>query len=594
MRRPFAPISLLLLLFSGTVFAQAPSSQATPAEPLPAFDLADVHPNRQVLTLLTALNGGNRGAVLRTSGRYEFMNATMVDLIRTAYNVDADKVLSGPRWLETDRFDIIAQAPPKTSPDTARLMLQALLADRFKLVLHKDLHPLPTYSLSVAKGGHKLKASDGSGEPGCTMNRQQASQGQIAAARVGDGLVLLTATFVYTCQNMTMAAFAEQLHTMQIAQVYIGNNPTVDQTGLKGAWDFNFKYTQKPPTANPTVTTANGTVAVTIAGDSITLFDAVDKQLGLKLDPITAPIPVLIVDSVNRKPTDNPPEVTAKLPPPPKGEFDVAELRLTAPGGPPNVSQRTLPNGQVDMRNYPLKTLINRAFSLNAQAELVGAPKWLDTARVDLIARLPPSGMLPPSGLATPAIDQDALTAAIRALLIERFKVAIHTEMRPGTGWALTASKPKLEKADPINRTLCKEGPGPNGKDPRTANPVLGRLVTCQNMTMAEFAEQLPLRASGYFRVGDEVVDATGLTDAYDFTLSFSAAGLVPGANNGAVLRGIGDGVAAPGAPAAASDPNGALSLLDALTKQLGLKLEQQKRPVPTAILDHIEEKPTE
>jgi uncharacterized protein (TIGR03435 family) len=148
----------------------------------------------------------------------------------------------------------------------------------------------------------------------------------------------------------------------------------------------------------------------------------------------------------------------------------------------------------------------------------------------------------------------------------------------------LSAGKPKLKKADPSNRTGCKEGPGPDGKDPRIANPILSRLITCQNMTMAQFADQLPNLASGYAHV--TVLDETGLTDAYDFTLNFSAIGLLRG---GAV----------PGQPAGAegagaSDPNGALSLPDAVSKQLGLKLELKKRPMPVLVIDHIEEKPTE
>ena len=75
----------------------------------------------------------------------------MVDLIRTAYGVDADKVLGGPSWLESDRFDVIAKAPPSATPETAKLMLQALLAERFKLVVHTDSHALPGFVLTVGK-----------------------------------------------------------------------------------------------------------------------------------------------------------------------------------------------------------------------------------------------------------------------------------------------------------------------------------------------------------------------------------------------------------------------------------------------------------
>ncbi len=593
MRRSHAPMGLLLL-FGGLVLGQPASPEATPGEPRPTFDLADVHPSTHALTQAIRVLGV-RAPVLRATGRYELNSATMLDLIKIAYNLDADKVLSGPSWLEADRFDIVAKSPKGTSPETASLMLQTLLADRFKLMLHKDAHPLPTYALSVAKGGHKLKESDGSGEPGCKMTIQQNSGLQSSsvesAIQTGAPLTLRLPTFLYTCQNITMAAFAEQMRTMQAAQVYIGANPTADQTGLKGAFDFSFKYSQKPPTAATTLVTAgaNGaatTLTVSVVGDSISLFDAMEKQLGLKLDPVTLPIPVLIVDSVNRKPTPNPPDVTALLPPPPPTEFDAAEIRLTAPGAPATPSRGFQPNGQIELHNYPLRTLIALAWDLPNVDSLADAPKWLETVRVDLIAKTVPLG--------TP-VDQELYRPGLRALLMDRFKVKIHQEMRPGTGFVLTASKPKLGKADPIDRAICKDGPGKDGKDPRTANRAVGRLVACQNITMAEFAEQLPLIATGYIRAGEQVVDSTGLTDAYEFTLNFSAPGLIPGANrnnaNAIALVGAAGGGAGAGE---ASEPNGAVSLQDALLKQLGLKLEQQKRPVSTWVLDHIEEKPTE
>jgi uncharacterized protein (TIGR03435 family) len=101
-------------------------------------------------------------------------------------------------------------------------------------------------------------------------------------------------------------------------------------------------------------------------------------------------------------------------------------------------------------------------------------------------------------------------------------------------------------------------------------------------MTMAQFADQLPQRANGY--VHSAVLDKTGLTDAYDFTLSFSAIGIVQNSLPG------------PGQPGAggAADPNGALSLSDAVSRQLGLKLELEKRPAPVLVIDHVKQKPTE
>src|SRR5271156_1677099 len=107
-----------------------------------------------------------QGGVFR-AGRYEIRYATMLDLVKTAYGVDADTVVGGPAWLEYDRFDVVAKAPPATSPETIKLMLQALLADRFKLVIHKDTRPIQGFVLSVGKGKPKLKEADGSGERGC-------------------------------------------------------------------------------------------------------------------------------------------------------------------------------------------------------------------------------------------------------------------------------------------------------------------------------------------------------------------------------------------------------------------------------------------
>jgi uncharacterized protein (TIGR03435 family) len=100
-------------------------------------------------------------------------------------------------------------------------------------------------------------------------------------------------------------------------------------------------------------------------------------------------------------------------------------------------------------------------------------------------------------------------------------------------------------------------------------------------MTMAQFADQLPQVANGYVHAA--VLDKTGLTDAYDFTLSSSAIGIL---QNG--LPGPGQAPAQPGI-GGASDPNGALSLPDAVSKQLGLKLELEKRSAPVLVIDHVE-----
>jgi uncharacterized protein (TIGR03435 family) len=145
-----------------------------------------------------------------------------------------------------------------------------------------------------------------------------------------------------------------------------------------------------------------------------------------------------------------------------------------------------------------------------------------------------------------------------------------------------------MKKADPANRTGYHEGPGPDGKDPRVSNPAVGRLVSCENMTMKQLAQNLPMMAGGYIQ-GATVYDETGIEGAFDFTLSFSGAGMVSGAGRGG--RG-GDGMGA--GTIEASEPNGAISLYEAIEKQLGLKLQQTKRPAQVLVIDHIETKPSE
>jgi len=490
----FIGTSLLSAALSTVAFGQATDAS-------PTFTIADVHVSAKIT------NPGFRSGALR-GDRYELRMATMVDLIRTAYGVDADKVLGGPIWLESDRFDILAKAPPNTSPENIKLMLQALLADRFKLVLHPETKDLPGYALTAGKKP-LLKEAEAGGDTGCKMVIQgidglQAAARSAAAQGGAPPPLPPTLTAVYTCKNMTMKAFADGMRNMTLAQQFIGNGRVVDRTELQGAWDFGFKY-DLPLNIAPGV-------APSVA---VTLLTAVEKQLGLKLDPLKLPTPVLVVDSVNQTPSANPPGVTTSLPPTPPSEFDVADIKPSAPGAPQG-GIRIQAGGRLDMQAMPLKGLITLAYDINGDEFLVG-PKWLDQNHFDVIAKAAATG--PNTGL-----DVDALRAMIRSMLADRFKMTTHYEDRPVTAYTLTAAKPKLTKADPSNRTGCKEGPGPDGKDPRISNPALSRLFYCQNITMAQFAERLPGLSTGFIRT--PVLDATGLDGAYDFALSYSPTNL--------------------------------------------------------------------
>jgi hypothetical protein len=147
----------------------------------------------------------------------------------------------------------------------------------------------------------------------------------------------------------------------------------------------------------------------------ISIFDAVDKQLGLKRERQTAPRPVLIVDSVNQKPTANQPGLEKILPSPPPPQFDVAVIK---PGKPGAQFRGKINGGQVDVQGTTLKFLISFAWDLNPNDEeaLVGAPKWLDADRFDILAKVV-SDAPGSAGANAPQIAIEDLRQMIQALL---------------------------------------------------------------------------------------------------------------------------------------------------------------------------------
>jgi uncharacterized protein (TIGR03435 family) len=162
----------------------------------------------------------------------------------------------------------------------------------------------------------------------------------------------------------------------------------------------------------------------------------------------------------------------------------------------------------------------------------------------------------------------------LQKLLVERFNIKAHMEDRPVSAFTMTATKQvKLQKADPQNRTNCKPGSS-------ATNPILNRLITCYNVTLSQFAKLLEVMAPGYVQA--PVKEATGIEGNWDFSISFSAIPLLPG------------GIFDPNKSSDANEPNGSLTLPEAMQKQLGLRLEMRKRPLPVLVIDHIDEKPTD
>jgi len=361
-----------------------------------------------------------------------------------------------------------------------------------------------------------------------------------------------------------MAALADTLH--DFAGSYL-DQPVVDETKLDTAYDFTLKWTGHDELAKQ-------------GSDGISIFTAVDKQLGLKLELKTTPRPVFQVASVDETPTPNAANIAQLLPEPPPSPFEVATIK---PSKPDEQGFGRITGHQIETRAIPLMFLVTFGWDLNPndKESIVNAPKWLDTAKFDIVAKA--GDNVPVDHFASGnLINYEALRSMLRAMITERFQMKWHMEDRPVTAYTLVAVKPKLKPtADPTERTRCNEGPGPDGKDPRTTNPILNRLLTCQNMTLAQIGDELQHVAPGY--IYNPVTDGTGIKGSYDFTLSFSSADKI-----------LPDTAEAPhNSDATSAEPNGAVSLFDAVSRQLGLKLEKTKRAYPVLVIDHIEETPT-
>ena len=516
-------LAVLPAVFSIYAVAQAPA-------PVPEFEIAQVKvaPKRAVPSLSTKALGNT----------YEVRNATMLDLIGIAWGgFDHDRIVGGPNWLELDRFDVIGRMPPDTTAEARRLMLRPLLEQRFKLVTHNDTRPLPFYALTAGKKV-QMKEADGKGEVGCKRET---------------GPVVNPGAMKFTCRNMSMAAFAEGLRTMGVGQ-YVGYQAVLDRTGLEGRWDFDVRWSISLGfNPNP--------------GETIPFPEALEKQLGLKLEQVLVPTPVLVVDSVNRTPTDDPPGTAEAFPPVPvPTEFEVATLK---PSGPERGAGRfmTPVGGRLDSERTPLKFLINRAFNAKSEDQVTGIPAWADTARFDIEAKAPTTG-LPGSRL-----DNETVAPMLLALLKERLKMTWHTEDRMVTAYSLKAVKPRMKKADPTSRTRCTLTLGPPAAPPGEYH------LGCRNVTMAEFSERLQAVAPG---LGRGVTDATSLEGGWDVSLTYLPYPMAM------PVRRAGDN------PADAADPVGDYTIFEAVEKQLGLKLEAQKRSGPVIVIDHIEPAPTE
>jgi uncharacterized protein (TIGR03435 family) len=224
------------------------------------FDAASIKPSKA---------GGGRGSMNSDSGRITYTNVSLRDCLMAAYDAK-DYQISGPDWMRTDRFDIIATASGSASDDAMKLMLQKLLTARFQMTVRREKKDLPVYAMVIAKGGTKLHETETPGKSNMRMT---------------SGGVAFT--------SVTVQELIDDMSRLRTAEM---DRPVIDDTGLKGRYDF---------TVTLFASQEEMTAAMSKGDFGSSIFTLIQEQLGLKLEPRKLPLEMVIVEKAERIPTEN-------------------------------------------------------------------------------------------------------------------------------------------------------------------------------------------------------------------------------------------------------------------------------------------------
>jgi uncharacterized protein (TIGR03435 family) len=262
----------------------------------PVFEVASIKPNP------TGFAGPTRSQI-QPGGRFVATNIPVRLLIGQAYRVQSYSLVGGPGWLATDGFDINAKADGELFPKGGRRPLEgalrALLADRFKLVVHTETRQLPIYALVVAR-------SDGRLGPNLIRSPTTDCDAVLAATQGrGGGPPPPPGGKASPCGvrtgNGTFSADSRSLSQLAgILSAYL-NRRVVDRTGLTGLFNADLTWT---PDQMPQQPPGDRDDLPPVDPNGASIFTAVREQLGLKLEPATGPVDVLVIDRVER-PTQN-------------------------------------------------------------------------------------------------------------------------------------------------------------------------------------------------------------------------------------------------------------------------------------------------
>jgi uncharacterized protein (TIGR03435 family) len=213
--------------------------------------------------------------------RFTTQNVDLTNLIVMAYSTPYYRV-SAPDWLREARFDIVAKVPDGATMEQFHLMLQNLLKERFQLAMHHEKKEMQAFELTVAKNGAKLQESTGDPAPAPPGTRAERTLGPDGFPVLPPGRFSSTSMISDKARQRFAATSMGDLAGNLSGQL---GRPVTDSTGLKGKYDFTLSWVRDD--SGPT------------------LFGAVQEQLGLKLTSTKAPVDIIVVDHIEKTPTEN-------------------------------------------------------------------------------------------------------------------------------------------------------------------------------------------------------------------------------------------------------------------------------------------------
>jgi uncharacterized protein (TIGR03435 family) len=276
-----------------TALTAYPPVQAAPqATEQPAFEVASVKPNK---------GDGPTESGTQPGGRLTMVNVPLRFLIRSAYQVQDDQIVEAPGWIAAEHFDVLAKAPGEIPPPTpARpgplpLMMRSLLAERFKLAVHRETREFPAYALRLARRDGRLGAQLRPSTVDCAA--LAATRGAGTPPPVGNGRPQCGIRAAGG-QMMAGGMPLSQLTTLLSSMV---QRVVIDKTGLNGNFDFELKWTpDRVPSGAPSGIPAERANDP----DAPSIFTALQEQLGLRLESTTNLVEVLVIDHVERPTPD--------------------------------------------------------------------------------------------------------------------------------------------------------------------------------------------------------------------------------------------------------------------------------------------------